>query len=280
MREFHRTKSILLKGLLRKYYEWESKCGDGMAIMYEGPQSLEHYEHLERMKLIRELCTPAANEVFLDIGCGEGHYVKQYAKSGCRTVGVDISMGKLKMARKRLARVNAELRMADAECLPFADEVFDWVLCSEVMEHLPEPDKALGEIKRILKRGGRAVVSVPTWSGVKADSEAAGGRGRKQGNDYDLDLLIESQFARPFQGHLWSFSVNDFEQIIERTGFEKIRRLIVPVFLSHAMSRLHGLKGKPKSLLTVRQGADTVPTPFMNIENSSRYAVWILKGKE
>ena len=87
----------------------------------------------------------------LDVGCGAKPY-KSLLQGTCEYVGMDCSMG-----------VKPEC-FGSIQGLPFKDGAFDSVLCTEVLEHLPEPDKAIAEIKRVLKKDGYLYVTVPqTW---------------------------------------------------------------------------------------------------------------------
>jgi SAM-dependent methyltransferase len=109
----------------------------------------------------------------LDIGCGNGrHTAAAYDREGITAVGVDRNREDLNAARGRLAfheRLRAHdggvwaLAAADARSLPFGDRIFDTVVCSEVLEHIPDHDRAMQEIVRVLKPGGGLVVSVPRW---------------------------------------------------------------------------------------------------------------------
>jgi len=93
----------------------------------------------------------------LDLGCGVGEYLK-YAIGKNRTViGVDLDKSLL---QNRL--FNFTPLQGDAQNLAFKDEIFDLVLFSEVLEHLPHPEKALNEIKRILKPNGILIISTPS----------------------------------------------------------------------------------------------------------------------
>lgn len=83
--------------------------------------------------------------IVLDLGCGESPYVSLW--SHLRVVGVDIHTGPgVKV-------------VADAHDLPFKDRSFDVVLAIELLEHLVEPRRAVGEMMRILRPGGRCVLS-------------------------------------------------------------------------------------------------------------------------
>lgn len=102
----------------------------------------------------------------LEVACGTGVQLAALASrnpSG-RTVGVELADGMLERARKELGRTgleNAELLKADALDLPFADETFDLVVASYVLDLLPRAEipVALSEMKRVLRDGGRLVLS-------------------------------------------------------------------------------------------------------------------------
>lgn len=109
-------------------------------------------------------------DVVLDLGCGEGrHVISAYIEQDVTSVGVDLSVGDLKTAQQRFQDFNQPgnhnkafgLSAANALALPFADNTFDKVICSEVLEHIPDYAGALKEIKRILKPGGLFCASVP-----------------------------------------------------------------------------------------------------------------------
>jgi SAM-dependent methyltransferase len=107
----------------------------------------------------------------LDIGCGSGrHVAAAYALDKASVVGADPNFQDLKEARSRMQfhdRLGAHgagrwhLTGADVTCLPFADDSFDLVICSEVLEHIPDHYRAMSEIVRVLKRDRHMVVSVP-----------------------------------------------------------------------------------------------------------------------
>jgi SAM-dependent methyltransferase len=97
-------------------------------------------------------------EAFLDAGCGDGRYLA--ALDGDlpeRIAGVDIAERILETARARVPR--AELRQANLESLPFENGAFDLVLSSQVIEHVVDAPAAAGELARVLRPGGRLVIS-------------------------------------------------------------------------------------------------------------------------
>ena len=107
----------------------------------------------------------------LDIGCGEGrHMVKACQAEGSLCTGADFGFDNLIFTRNKLrfhdqindlACKDWHLSCMDVTGLPFGNETFELVLCSEVLEHIPDDDKAISELVRILKPGKTLAVSVP-----------------------------------------------------------------------------------------------------------------------
>lgn len=105
----------------------------------------------------------------LDVGCGEGrHVIHACLEHNLLGVGVDLSARDLATAKTRFAlfaNYNPHsvfcLQQTDATRLPFADNSFDKIICSEVLEHIDNYTGVLQEIKRVLKPGGVLAISVP-----------------------------------------------------------------------------------------------------------------------
>ncbi|TNE39990.1 MAG: class I SAM-dependent methyltransferase [Alphaproteobacteria bacterium] len=106
----------------------------------------------------------------LDLGCGEGrHLHAMYFKAKVHAVGVDLGFDDVRKTREGFETYpdtegepnRFSLSVGNALALPFADDTFDVVVCSEVLEHIPDYQQAVKEITRILKPGGKLAVSVP-----------------------------------------------------------------------------------------------------------------------
>lgn len=106
----------------------------------------------------------------LDLGCGEGrHVINIYLQAKVTAIGVDLSARDLRTASERFAPFKQPdsaqtyfyLQVADAARLPFADNTFDKIVCSEVLEHLTDYHSVLTEIRRVLKPEGLLAISVP-----------------------------------------------------------------------------------------------------------------------
>lgn len=96
----------------------------------------------------------------LDVGCGNGYFLKYVSLTrDWELFGVDQSEKAIEVARSRVPE--AQLFTADVEKLPFRDNGFDIVFCMETLEHLSRPERAINEMKRVVRPGGKIVVQVP-----------------------------------------------------------------------------------------------------------------------
>lgn len=108
---------------------------------------------LQKYRLAERYLSPC--ERLLEVGCGTGLYLHRLRKLAKVLVGIDLSGGMLRRARGR----GTLLVLADAEQLPFKDGTFDEVLSVTTLQNLPDPVRALAEMRRVLHAGGRLVVS-------------------------------------------------------------------------------------------------------------------------
>jgi ArsR family transcriptional regulator len=94
-----------------------------------------------------------------DLGCGTGQVSELVAPHVAKVIAVDGSADMVQAARKRLkGAANIELRRGDMEALPIDDGQLDAAIVALVLHHVPEPARALAEVHRVLKRGGRVLV--------------------------------------------------------------------------------------------------------------------------
>lgn len=145
----------------------------------------------------------------LDVGCGSGrHTAAAYHIQDARIMGVDLNPSDLDKARQRLRfhdRLGAHgggtwaFSAADVTRLPFDDGCFDLVICSEVLEHIPNHQRAIREVVRVLKPGKPLVVSVPRffpericWALSKDYSQANQGHVRIYRKKQLIDLLEQA----------------------------------------------------------------------------------------
>ena len=99
---------------------------------------------------------------FLEVGCAQGLFVKTAKRKAEIAVGVDYEEDKLEFASK--ASLNCDFIQGDGEKLPFKDKAFDIVLCTEVIEHIPNWKKAVKEISRVAKK--KVIITIPLEKAV------------------------------------------------------------------------------------------------------------------
>jgi SAM-dependent methyltransferase len=132
----------------------------------------------------------------LDLGCGKGAYLSQFQQN---SVGLEVSRPNLAACRQQGMSVLA----ADLNApLPFADGSFPAVFCSHVMEHVDAPINLLRECHRVLPAGGLLVLGLPI--------------------EHNLPNNLRGEhYFRSHPGHLYSFSLDNVETLLAKTGFEK-----------------------------------------------------------
>lgn len=104
-------------------------------------------------------------EKILDLGCGNGNVIALLKdRKIAQYFGVDISEMMVKEAAKRLGG-GAVVMTGDAENIPFGDSYFDLIICNASFHHYPNPQKAVEEMKRVLKPEGSIILGDPTVPG-------------------------------------------------------------------------------------------------------------------
>jgi SAM-dependent methyltransferase len=140
-------------------------------------------EHLARYRLAAQL---APGRRVLDAACGEGYGLALMAAAGPKTAtGVDVDAATVEHVRQRHG---VDARQADVRELPFEDDAFDLVVSFETIEHVPEPERALDELARVLAPGGLLLISTPNASQYLVENEF---HVREFGHDEFAGLLRE-----------------------------------------------------------------------------------------
>lgn len=101
-----------------------------------------------RLRAVRAVLGPLQGKRILDLGCGKGRFSSRLVSERAHVVGLDISHAMLAEAPD-LNRVRGT-----ASRLPFSDQAFNCVVAIELFEHLPDVERALVEVRRVLKPGG------------------------------------------------------------------------------------------------------------------------------
>ena len=117
----------------------------------------------KRSMAIMEAIINGKPKRILDAGCGRGFYIKLISSLDfpVEIVGIDLSKEYLKVARKNINDQRVKLISKSIYQIPYQDNYFDCVICSEVLEHLDDDQKAIEEINRITKKNGLLLITVP-----------------------------------------------------------------------------------------------------------------------
>ena len=118
---------------------------------------------LEKMRLrkIIKFAQIKNNNKILDLGCGEG-YLISLLPDEISIVGIDISPTALNQAKETFKnKKNVSFELGNAYKLDYPEKYFDRIICSEVLEHIPDPRRVIEEIHRLLKDDGLAIISIP-----------------------------------------------------------------------------------------------------------------------
>ena len=142
-------------------------CYNTLAPLYSYFRKITHRYDNEIMPFVLDALDPGDGEAVLDAGTGPGIYAIKIAERAERAdiYGIDLSPKFLELARKNAleAGFNGRIKFmaADLEDLPFGKDRFDKLVCAGAMEAVPDKERAAGELYRVLKRGGLAVIIEP-----------------------------------------------------------------------------------------------------------------------
>jgi len=161
-----RTRSDEVKGAVRDYWD-AAPCGSSLATAEPG--SKEFFKQVEEARYRLEPFIPGFAQFerwrgkrVLEVGVGLGTDFVRFGRAGAKLSGVDLTEASVDLVRRRLALegLDADLQVADAEDLPFADNSFDFVYSWGVLHHTPETPRAVREVIRVARPGGEVCVMV------------------------------------------------------------------------------------------------------------------------
>ena len=106
-------------------------------------------------------------DTVLDCGCGLGYFLLKLRDTGATLHGIDVSPESAEFVRKH---ITPHVKVGSVESIPYPDNTFDKALFCEVIEHVEDDASVLREIRRVLKPGGRVLISTPSLKGFRAHS--------------------------------------------------------------------------------------------------------------
>ncbi len=208
----------------------------------------KHIGGIEATEALIELCHISQGKYVLDVGCGVGvtpsFIVKRY---GCRVAGVDISARMIERSRERARRERVadrvEFRVADAQGLPFDDDVFDAVITESVTSFPEDKQKAVNEYVRVTKPGGYVGLNESIWLKVPPPPEVVAWASQDVGaNVQPLTLdawvgLLEGAGLREITVRTYKINTQDEAKgILRRYGFGGMLRVLWRMLSRYARS--------------------------------------------
>ncbi|MEL6255409.1 MAG: methyltransferase domain-containing protein [Bacteroidota bacterium] len=195
--------------------EWFNKTYQNRGLSYLRPQEA-YYVFLEILKA-------KAGASILDVACGPGQLLKIAKEYQLDLHGVDISDVGIKMAKESLP--NADLRVANAEQLPFANNSFDYITCIGSLERMLHLQKVLQEIRRVSKADAEICFMV------------------RNSNRASWKLVKEKLGIINKKGHQGANTLDTWQQTFEHAGF-KVKNVYPDVWPSRRWAHWFSLGGK------------------------------------
>jgi ubiquinone/menaquinone biosynthesis C-methylase UbiE len=208
------------------------------------PIAEDHYDRAVQTMLQSMEVRPG--ETLLEAGCGLGASTVRVARAGIRVCAVDFSQSKLQRARARIAAAGldsvVEFRLEDPTSLTFSDSAFSYVFSWGAINHVRDIQKALDELARIIKPGGKMALYVTNGASWDQKLEhLARFLLRRPLRDPELHPLGTGVW-REMHGYrlwVWQFNVAELERQLARRGFFLTHRII------GELSQIHHRLGGP-----------------------------------
>ena len=151
------------------YFEFDHRAQVGDLLTESELRLFERQRHTEKERITRfmKIIAPRPDHFFLDVGCGVGQLTYHLARAGASVVGIEISYEALQVGFAILNECSLPAPVSficqDAISLPFQNEIFDRVVCADVVEHLSDEEKraVLQEVYRVLKPSGEDFFHTP-----------------------------------------------------------------------------------------------------------------------
>lgn len=192
-----------------KFEKWNDK----MAFKYNPEKYYSHrnpfvrYLYVKRVRVIMDMLPIEKGDNILDVGCGSGYLLSKIKKGNL--TGLDLSENLLSISRKRLKHREIRLIKGDTQNMSmFKENEFNHIICTEVLEHVPNPKKVVAEISRIAKPDAIIILTIPNEKVID------------QGKDFLSKTRLFDLFLNEIpvknEWHLHHFSLSLFKSLIRK----------------------------------------------------------------
>ena len=219
---------------------------------------------VRRLEMIRAAAGERIRGAVLDDGCGVGVYVEKLAELGGRVYGLEFDHEQAEQAAGRGDRI---LRGA-GEALPFPNESFDLILSHEVIEHVADDRKAVEEMARTLKPGGRLVLFCPN-RGYPVETHGIFWRGRYRFGNIPLVNYLPRRLRDRLAPHVRVYTARDLERLFAGLPLKIVSRTILFGAYDNIIARLPGLG---RALRSVLQWMERTPLRILGLSH-----FWVLE---
>ncbi|MFH1369139.1 MAG: methyltransferase domain-containing protein [Elusimicrobiota bacterium] len=170
---------------------------------------MQRFWHANKITLIKNIVNFRNSDVVLDAGCGSGNLCFSLSEICKEVDGIDMFEDAVKFAekiKKRKGFKNCAFSAASLDKIPYEDGYFDKVFMTDVIEHLHDPDEALEEIKRKMKKGGQLVIVTPNYSSYWENMEEF------------IDMLNIIPKLKDNQ-HINQYNTGNLKELLSKHGF-------------------------------------------------------------
>lgn len=203
-----------IKKKIKEIKRYRRKFYDNRASVYDKTW-WESKESKAEMDGFKRLVKVKSGEIVLDVATGTGIFLIEMAKDGAICYGIDASPKMLEQLKCKIKQHGLEgnvkeIRVCEADKLPYQDNLFDWVTCIGMLEYYPieYAETVLSEIRRVLKPGKRCFIDIPDPNNKEAQSRE----------------------------YVYKYDLRSFKDMINQIGFEIMARNIAGWMIQYLLA--------------------------------------------
>jgi SAM-dependent methyltransferase len=217
-----------------------------------------------RLEMIRLAAGDCLQGRVLENGCGVGMYVRHLELFSGEVIGLEYDFDRCKEARLHSEKITN----AAGEHLPFPAQSFDLILSHEVLEHVQDDRRALEEMARVLKPGGRLAVFVPN-RGYPFETHGVFLRGGYRFGNIPLVNYLPRRWRNRLAPHVRVYSKKDLDRLFAGLPFKLISRTVIFGAYDNIIARFPGLG---RFLRSVLQALEKTPLRWFGISH-----LWVVE---